>query len=117
MGFDAQNLRLPGYRRSRGGRHRQIASAQSSAADLETDSRNGFAAAGKIENVLGYATASRFRLGDNPARWRGHLKTLLGGAQKEVEHHAALPFPEAPTFAAELRERQSTSAQGLELLS
>lgn len=70
----------------------------------------------RIENVLGYATASRFRLGDNPARWRGHLKTLLGGAQKEVEHHAALPFPEAPTFAAELRERQSTSAQGLELL-
>src|SRR5262249_56788782 len=48
------------------------------------------------ENILGYATASRFRQGDNPARWRGHLKTLLGGGSKNVDHHAALPFLEAP---------------------
>jgi len=70
----------------------------------------------RIENVLGYATASRFRHGDNPARWRGHLKTLLGGAQKDVEHHAALPFLEAPAFMAELRNRKSTSARALEFL-
>jgi integrase len=70
----------------------------------------------RIENVLGYATASRFRHGDNPARWRGHLKTLLGGAQKDVEHHAALPFLDAPAFMAELREHDSTSARVLEFL-
>jgi integrase len=70
----------------------------------------------RIENVLGYATASKFRHGDNPARWRGHLKTLLGGAQKDVEHHAALPFLEAPAFMAELRSRDSTSARVLEFL-
>jgi integrase len=70
----------------------------------------------RIENVLGYATASRFRSGDNPARWRGHLKTLLGGAQKDVEHHAALPFIEAPSFMAELRKRNSTSARALQFL-
>jgi integrase len=70
----------------------------------------------RIENVLGYATASRFRHGDNPARWRGHLKTLLGGAPKEVEHHAALPFLDAPAFVAGLRERESTSARALEFL-
>jgi integrase len=70
----------------------------------------------RIENVLGYATASKFRHGDNPARWRGHLKTLLGGAPKEVEHHAALPFLEAPDFMAELRKRDSTSARALEFL-
>jgi integrase len=68
----------------------------------------------RIENVLGYATASRFRHGDNPARWRGHPKTLLGGAPKEVEHHPALPFAEAPGFMAELRKRDSVSAKALE---
>ena len=70
----------------------------------------------RIENILGYATASRFRNGDNPARWRGHLKTLLGGGSKKVDHHAALPFLEAPAFMAEQRERESTSARALELL-
>ena len=70
----------------------------------------------RIENVLGYATASRFRHGDNPARWRGHLKTLLGGAPKDVEHHPALPFADAPAFMADLRARHSTSARALEFL-
>jgi integrase len=70
----------------------------------------------RIENVLGYATASRFRHGDNPARWRRHLKTLLGGAPKEVEHHAALDYREAPAFIIDLRKRQSTSAKALEFL-
>ena len=70
----------------------------------------------RIENVLGYAIASRFRQGDNPARWQGHLKTLLGGAKKDVEHHAALPFADAPAFIAELRGRKSSSAWALEFL-
>lgn len=71
---------------------------------------------GRIEAVLGYATVSKFRSGDNPARWRNHLQTLLGGTQKVVEHHAALPLVEAPTFMAELRERKSMSALALEFL-
>jgi integrase len=71
---------------------------------------------GRIEAVLGYATVSKFRSGDNPARWRNHLQTLLGGTQKPVEHHAALPFLEAPAFMAELRARKSTSAVALEFL-
>ena len=68
----------------------------------------------RIENVLGYAIASRFRHGDNPARWRGHLKTLLGGAKKDVEHHPALPFIESPAFITDLRLRESLSARALE---
>ena len=71
---------------------------------------------GRIEAVLGYATVSKFRSGDNPARWRNHLETLLGGTQKAVEHHAALPFVETSTFMAELRGRKSTSALALEFL-
>jgi integrase len=69
---------------------------------------------GRIEAVLGYATVSKFRTGDNPARWRNHLQTLLGGTQKAVEHHAALPFAEVPAFMVELRQRKSTSASALE---
>jgi integrase len=69
---------------------------------------------GRIEAVLGYATVSKFRTGDNPARWRNHLQTLLGGTQRVVEHHAALPFDEAPAFMAELRGRKSLSAAALE---
>jgi len=69
---------------------------------------------GRIEAVLGYATVSKFRSGDNPARWRNHLETLLGGTQKAVKHHAALPFIDAPAFMAELRGQKSPSASALE---
>ena len=31
----------------------------------------------RIETVLDWAKARGYRQGDNPARWRGHLKTLL----------------------------------------
>jgi integrase len=70
----------------------------------------------RIELVLGYATARKFRTGDNPARWRGHLKTLLGALRNGNGHHAALPFTEAPEFMQELRARQSTSALALQFL-
>jgi integrase len=69
---------------------------------------------GRIERVLGYATVSKFRSGDNPARWPNHLQTLLGASPRVVEHHAALPFDETPTFVMELRGRKSLSASALE---
>src|SRR5262249_17850590 len=34
----------------------------------------------RIEAVLDWATASGFRTGDNPARWKGHLENLLPSA-------------------------------------
>jgi integrase len=71
---------------------------------------------GRIESVLGFATVSKFRHGDNPARWKHHLQILLDGAAKTVEHHAALPFVESPGFMAELRQQQSTVASALEFL-
>jgi integrase len=71
----------------------------------------------RIESVLGYATARKFREGDNPARWRGHLATLLPAKGKiaKVAHHSALPYAELPAFMAELRKRDSLSARALEL--
>jgi integrase len=32
---------------------------------------------GRIEKVIGYAIVSGLRSGENPARWNGHLETLL----------------------------------------
>jgi len=71
---------------------------------------------GRIETVLDWAKAREYRNGDNPARWRGHLDKLLPKVSKvrTVEHHAALPYAQAPAFAAELRARNEISARALE---
>ncbi|MGE0255598.1 MAG: tyrosine-type recombinase/integrase [Alphaproteobacteria bacterium] len=37
---------------------------------------------GRIETVLDWAAARGYRSGDNPARWRGHLQSLLPPAKK-----------------------------------
>jgi integrase len=71
---------------------------------------------GRIENVLDAAKARGFRQGENPAAWRGHLKTLLPARQRLTRgHHAALPYDDLPAFMEKLRERQSLGALALEL--
>jgi integrase len=71
---------------------------------------------GRIESVLDWAAARGYRQGDNPARWRGHLENLLPKKTKVrwVEHHAALPYAEAPAFMAELRQQDGIAARALE---
>jgi integrase len=73
---------------------------------------------GRIEAVLNWATVRQFRVGDNPARWRGHLQKLLPARSKvrAVEHHAALPYAELPGFMAELREQVGSAARCLEFV-
>lgn len=68
---------------------------------------------GRIEAILGYATAREFRTGENPARWKGHLAEVLSKIPK-AEHHEALPFADMFSFMEELRGRQSISARALE---
>ena len=71
---------------------------------------------GRIENILDAAKAKGFLTGENPARWRGHLKTLLPARQRLTRgHHAALPYDDLPAFMADLRARQSTAALAMEL--
>lgn len=71
---------------------------------------------GRIERVLDAAKATGLRTGENPARWRGHLKTLLPDQKKPVKHHAALPFADVPEFITQLRKRDALSARALEFL-
>ena len=48
----------------------------------------------RIEKIIDWATVMRYRRGDNPARWRGHLDHLLAKPTKvqKVKHHAAMPW-------------------------
>src|SRR6516225_3129057 len=71
---------------------------------------------GRIESVLDWATVRGYRSGENPARWRGHLKHLLASPDKirKVEHLPALPYPELPRFMVELREQEGIAALLLE---
>ncbi|MEX2249161.1 MAG: integrase arm-type DNA-binding domain-containing protein [Parvibaculum sp.] len=71
---------------------------------------------GRIEAVLDWAAARGYRTGDNPARWKGHLDTLLPARGKvaPVQHHPALPYAEVPAFMAALRERDDIGARALE---
>jgi integrase len=71
---------------------------------------------GRIENVLDAAKARGYRSGENPATWRGHLKSLLPARQRLTRgHHAALPYDDLPAFMAALRSRKSLAALALEL--
>ena len=73
---------------------------------------------GRIEAVLDWAAAREYRSGENPARWRGHLKNLLPKRSKvrRVKHHLALPYPEVGSFVRELRQQNTIAAESLEFL-
>ena len=73
---------------------------------------------GRIESILDYATSMKYRSGENPARWKGHLDNLLAKRSKvqKVKHHAALPYTEIGAFMVKLREHDAVSANGLEFL-
>ena len=70
---------------------------------------------GRIERVLDAARAKGLRVGDNPARWKGHLSLLLPKRQKLTRgHHPAMPFNNLAAFMLDLRGRPATSARALE---
>jgi integrase len=71
---------------------------------------------GRIEVILDWATVSRLREGENPARWRGHLDQLLPKPTRiaPVKNFAALPWKEIPEFMRALRAREGTAARALE---
>jgi integrase len=72
---------------------------------------------GRIERVLDAARAKGHRSGENPARWRGHLDSLLPTRQKLARGHlAAMPYIEVPQFIARLRESDDVAANALEFV-
>ena len=71
---------------------------------------------GRIESILDWATVSKYRQGDNPARWRGHLDNLLAdpSRSKRTAHHPALPWQEVGAFMAALRGQDGIAAKAVE---
>ena len=73
---------------------------------------------GRIESVLDWAAFNKYRDGENPARWKGHLDNSLAKPNKiaKVVHHPALPYREIGALMAELRARDGLGARALEFL-
>ncbi|MEW9838457.1 tyrosine-type recombinase/integrase [Mesorhizobium sp. ZMM04-4] len=72
---------------------------------------------GRLERVLDYARVRGWRSGENPARWRGHLKSILPTRQPlDRGHHAAMPYQRVPAFVASLPDRQAVASRALEFL-
>lgn len=69
---------------------------------------------GRIEAILDWAKAAGYRDGENPARFRGHLKHLLADVPKKVKHLEALPYGQMTTFMAQLRSLEGIPARALE---
>ena len=71
---------------------------------------------GRIERILSWATVRKYRRGENPVRWDGHLSEMLPAKTKvrKAGHHAALPFAEMSDFMAVLRRTDGISARALE---
>jgi integrase len=71
---------------------------------------------GRIESVLGWATTSGYRTGENPARWKGHLENLLATISKtsRTKHHPSLPWQRIGAFMAALRVREGVAARAVE---
>lgn len=71
---------------------------------------------GRIEKVLDWAIAGKYRTGPNPAKWQGNLQLRLAPPSKvaKVEHHAALPYDVMGNFMKDLRQMEGMGARALE---
>ncbi|MBR1191466.1 phage integrase central domain-containing protein [Bradyrhizobium sp. AUGA SZCCT0160] len=71
---------------------------------------------GRIERILDWARVKKYRTGDNPARWKGHLDHLLAKRSRvaSVVHHAALPIDETPGFVQVLQREETIVARAFE---
>lgn len=73
---------------------------------------------GRIENILDWAIAHKYRPAPNPAAWRGNLAQILPRKTKvaAVRHQPAMPFAQVPAFIQGLRDQDSVSALALQFL-
>jgi integrase len=71
----------------------------------------------RLEGVLEFAIAAGWRLGPNPAVWRGGLRPLLArpDAIRKTRHHPALDWQRVPAFVAALADENGNAAQALHL--
>ena len=72
---------------------------------------------GRIERVLGAATALGLRSGHNPAALRDNLDHLLGKQRKDARRHQpAMPWTGVPALLTKLHDQNGLTARALALL-
>jgi len=72
----------------------------------------------RIAKILDYAAARKYREPTNPARWQGHLDTILPkptSIQKR-RNHPAMPYKDIAAFWKQLSSMDSTSSKALRFL-
>lgn len=72
---------------------------------------------GRMESVLAWATASGHRTGENPARWKKNLDSILSepGKIAKKDNWPAVQLDLAQQWFADLRKREGFAARALEL--
>jgi integrase len=72
----------------------------------------------RMSLILDWAAARKLRIGDNPARWKGHLDAVLPKRSKvqKVINHSALPYSRLPQFMTALRQQSEIGARAAELM-
>lgn len=68
----------------------------------------------RIERVFDVAKAKGHRDGDNPARWKGHLKLMMPLQPAGKNHHRAIHYKQMPECYRAIRGLDSLSALALE---
>ena len=74
-----------------------------------TKSRTARETRGRIERILDAAKVKGLRSGENPARWKGHLKELLPAAKRTKRHHPAAPYAEVPGIVKKLQAKHAAA--------
>jgi integrase len=71
---------------------------------------------GRMEAVLSWATVAGYRVGDNPARWRGNLSEMLAkpGKVSKAGNHPALALDDVPRWWHALSGRVGMAARALQ---
>jgi integrase len=69
----------------------------------------------RVEAILDWAKVREYRVGENPARWRGHLDKLLPSPKKiqKVVHQPAMEYMDVSAFYMTVRTNQTVSKLAL----
>jgi integrase len=75
---------------------------------------------GQLEQILDAAKAHKLRDGDNPARWRGHLDSLLSKVEKKKarqrQHFRAMRWQDVPALMLKFAQSEARAAVAARLL-
>lgn len=67
-----------------------------------------------LEAIFNWATAKQYRIGNNPAAWKGPISTLVPHVSTihKTKHYASLPFTEIRAFMVKLRTFRRSNRWG-----